>query len=111
MNALRDAAPVFDLDRRRIQQALEQRARYKYVAPRIEREGDGWKIVSPNCSRTVDPSGGEIDIAWFEPQADGRWRLHARDHGQAAWVVRAEDLTLLQALALVCDDTDRIYWP
>lgn len=110
MNALRDAAPVFDLDRRRIQQALEQRARYKYVAPRIEREGDGWKIVSPNCSRTVDPSGGEIDIAWFEPGSDGGWRLHARNHPQQCWDLKAAGLTLPQALAIVCEDAAREYW-
>ena len=110
MNALREPATVLDLDRRRIEHALGQRARYKYVAPRIEREGAGWKIVSPNCSRSVDPAGGDIDIAWFEPAPAGGWQLHARDHPAHCWILKAQGLTLPQALAIVCEDAAREYW-
>jgi hypothetical protein len=52
----------------------------------VSAEGGGWKIVSPNCSRSVDSNGGDIAIAWLQPQGDGRWRLHARDHVNQAWV-------------------------
>jgi hypothetical protein len=38
----------------------------QYV-PRVLREGLGWKVVSPNCSRNIDREGGEIDIAWLVP--------------------------------------------
>ncbi|PXW94411.1 hypothetical protein C7444_114110 [Sphaerotilus hippei] len=103
------AGPVTDLSRRRIERALERRARYKYVQPRLEREGHGWKIVSANCSRNIDPMGGEIDIAWFEPEGD-RWALHARDHASGRWVRKGAGLTLPRALDLVCEDRDREYW-
>ena len=108
-------ARVVALDAHRIRQALAGRTRYQYVRPRVEPEGRGWKIVSPNCSRNIDPQGGDIDIAWFEPGADttapDHWRLFARDHGRRAWVCRADGLSLAQALALVCADPDRVYWP
>jgi hypothetical protein len=107
---------VLQLDLARIERALAQRTRYRYVQPRVERAGAGWKIVSPNCSRNVDPSGGEIDIAWFQPNAaigaDGpRWQVHARDHATGCWTLQAHGLTLTEALALVCADPLRVYWP
>jgi hypothetical protein len=101
---------VVALDAHRIERALAGRARYKYVKPRIEREGTGWKVVSPNCSPNIDRAGGEVDIAWFEPAAGGRWRLHARDHARGCWVLKADGVTLPQALALVCADTGRVFW-
>jgi len=102
---------VVALDARRIAQALAQRSRYKYVTPRVLPEAAGWQIVSPNCSRNIDRSGGEIPIAWFEPTRDGRWRLHAHDHAHRGWVLQAEGLTLPQALAIVNHDSTRLYWP
>jgi hypothetical protein len=103
-------ATVFDFDRARIERALPQRARYKYVQPHVEAEAGGWKIVSANCSRNVHRDGGQIDIAWFERAADGRWNLHARDHAAQAWTLKAQGLSLTDALALVCEDTGREYW-
>lgn len=108
-DALRNA-PVVALDPLRIARALARRERYKYVHPRVEREGPGWKIVSPNCSRNVDPGGGEIDIAWFVPVNEGGWLLHARDHAQGCWVLKATGLTLSEALERVCADPLREYW-
>ena len=105
------ASNVFAFDAARIHAALQTRARYRYVKPRVVREGRGWKIVSPNCSRNIDPEGGEIDIAWFEPQPRGRWLVHARDHGQAAWRPLCGAATLASALDLVCADDDRVFWP
>lgn len=88
------AGGVFELDRTRIERALVGRSRYKYVQPRVERQASGWIVSSPNCSRTVDPSGGEILIAWFEPDGSGRWRVHARDHAAGAWQRKLQGLTL-----------------
>jgi hypothetical protein len=106
------AAPgaVIDLDRRRIEHALPGRTRYKYVAPRVEREGAGWKIVSPNCSRNIDAGGGEIAIACFMPTGAGRWQLLARDHAKGQWLPVADGLTLREALDLVCEDKAREFW-
>lgn len=59
---------VFVLDRVRIEVALEARSRYKYVNPQLVREGAGWTVRSPNCSRNVDKQGGVIDIAWLVPE-------------------------------------------
>ncbi|MEN9891261.1 MAG: hypothetical protein RLY78_1556 [Pseudomonadota bacterium] len=108
------SARILSFDQARIERALPGRARYRYVHPWVvavdARAGGGWKIVSPNCSRNVDPEGGEIDIAWFEPVADGRWNLHARDHAGRCWTLRAQGLPLADALALVCEDRGRDYW-
>jgi hypothetical protein len=94
----------------RIVRALPQRERYKYVLPLVLPEGAGWKIVSPNCSRNVDPAGGDIEIAWFEPQAGGLWRLHARNHGARQWRPAVDGLTLEAAIERVCADPLREYW-
>lgn len=106
------AGGVVDLSPARIQRALAVRRRYKYVQPRVEREGDGWKIVSPNCSRNIDPQGGEIAIAWLQPSASGTlWQLHSRDHVNQAWRLEAQGLTLADALYRLCDDPLGVYWP
>ena len=99
----------------RIARVLKQRERYRYVQPRVERLDDGadtgWKVVSPNCSRTVDAAGGEIEIAWLVPERSGRWRLHARDHVHGTWVLKTAGLDLPAALERLCEDPLREYWP
>lgn len=102
-------AEVVSLDRAAIQRALAARHRYKYVQPRVEPEGDGWKIVSPNCSRSVDAEGGEIDIAWLRRGARG-WTLYARDHRAPAWLPKLVERPLTQVLALLCEDPNRDFW-
>lgn len=115
MNARRAVAPqatgaVVDLDERRILQALARRERYKYVQPRLEREGRGWKVASPNCSRSVHADGREIDIARLLP--DGAlWKLYARDHVPGLWVQKGSAMPLPQALALLAADPSREFWP
>lgn len=101
---------VLALDRARIARALARRERYKYVRPRVEREGLGWKVVSPNCSRSVDPAGGEIGIAWLVPASNGQWLLHARDHAHDCWVLKAAGLRLDEALSRLCVDPNREFW-
>jgi hypothetical protein len=103
------AGKVLDLDARRIEKALEQRSRYKYVRPRVEREGLGWKVVSPNCSRNIDPRGGEIDIAWLVPSHQGGWLLYSRDHHLGCWRLRGRD-TLPALLQRLGSDPQREFW-
>lgn len=105
----RGDTPVPSLDARRIANALTQRQRYKYVQPRVEREGRGWKVVSPNCSRNIDPQGGEIDIAWLVPHNDGGWLLYSREHAQACWQLRMQG-TLPHLLTQLCADPHREFW-
>ena len=102
---------VVDLARARIERALAGRARYRYVHPRVEREGQGWTIVSPNCSRQIDRAGGDIGIAWLVPTNEGLWLLHARDHANACWRLEGAGLSLAQALQQICEDPLRVYWP
>ena len=102
---------VASLDARRIENALRERSRYKYVRPQVLREGLGWKVVSPNCSRNIDPDGGEIDIAWLVPDGPGGgWRLFSRDHANGCWSMRHQEATLAAVLAHLCADPRREFW-
>ena len=101
---------VVSLVAARIARALSRRERYKYVQPHVEREGAGWKVVSPNCSRNVDASGRAIDIAWLEPDRVGHWRLYSRDHVLAIWMLVGAGLTLDAALQQLCIDVRREFW-
>lgn len=101
---------VVELDPARILRAPAQRQRSKYVQPCVLREGAGWKIVSPNCSRNIDSAGGQIDIAWLVVSGAGGWLLHARDHAQGCWMLKASGVTLADALSRICADTGREYW-
>ena len=106
---------VVSIAHQRIVRALAARERYRYVTPRVEPLDDGgrpgWRVVSPNCSRKVDAHGGEIDIAWFVQQPDGRWQLRAREHTLGRWRTTLDGATLQDALARVCEDPQREYWP
>ena len=108
------ACGVADLVQLRINRALAHRVRYKYVRPRVEAWAvagqQGWKIVSPNCSRQIDPAGGEIDIAWLVQDGERRWVAHARDHARGGWRAMDGGLSLEALLARVCADPLRVYW-
>ena len=110
-----EAAPagncVVELDGARIRRAIRNRIRYRYVQPRVQREGLGWLVTSPNCSRNIDPEGGEIPVAWLVPASQGYWLLHKRDHAQDCWVLKSADVTLVQALKELCEDAQREFWP
>ena len=103
------AGNVLPLDARRIEKAIERRERYKYVTPRVVREGLGWKVVSPNCSRNVDPQGGEIDIAWLVPGAENEWYLYSRDHKLDCWQLRGQGALPALLLQLAADPL-REFW-
>mgnify|MGYP001320002352 CR=1 FL=1 len=81
------------------------------MQPRLERLGGGWKVVSPNCSRRIDPAGGEIDIAWLLPLAAGQWQLHARDHAQQTWMAEGGAQPLHVVLERLCEDPLGRFWP
>jgi hypothetical protein len=101
-----------ELDLRRIRRALESRRRYRYVEPRVVGIAGGYRIESPCCSRNIDPAGGMIDIARLDEVAgSGHWLLHCRDHARQRWVVHGRVDSLREALAVLCDDPDRLFWP
>lgn len=105
-------AQVMEFLPRFVERALKERVRYRYVQPSVLLQADGsLRIEAPCCSRNVDPDGGPIDIAQLTPTADGRWQLCHRDHRANAWVLQAQDLTLMDALDLLCLDSERRFWP
>ncbi len=103
-------ARVHDLTARRIERALARRQRYRYVQPVVRARERGWVIASPCCSRNIDPSGGEIPIAWLEPLSDG-WALHACHHAESSWVLHSQAPLLADLLDIVCRDESRLFWP
>lgn len=102
---------VRDFMLHRLERALRERVRYRYVQPLVLREGDSFRIQSPCCSRNVDPSGGVIDIALLAPGAAQRWSLSVRDHARGAWVPRFQDEPLDALLDALCVDSERQFWP
>ncbi|ABE34512.1 hypothetical protein DR64_6759 [Paraburkholderia xenovorans LB400] len=102
---------LFDLTLRQIERALRERTRYRYVSPRVLREGQGFRIESPCCSRNVDTTGGVIDIAWLTRDEDGVWRLSARDHALHRWMLQHESTDLAELLDALCIDRERVFWP
>lgn len=103
-------AAVSHLDAHRIARALASRSRYRYVRPRVLPEGRGWKIVSPNCSRSIQSDGGEIDIAWIVPDRAGGWLLFAWDDAAGDWRLSHQGDSLPALLALLCTDPNREFW-
>lgn len=103
------SASLVDLDRVRLERALGRRSRYRYVQPRVVDEPWGYRIVSPNCSRNVDASGGEIDIARFERGRDA-WVLFSRDHARNEWRMQGRG-ALPMLIRLLAADPSREFWP
>lgn len=107
--AARKVVPAEEVTYRRVVRALRARRRYRYVKPEVRREGDGFLVLSPCCSRNVDAEGGVIPIAWLQRAGYG-WRLVRRDHANGQWVSCREG-SLASVLELLCDDPERVFWP
>jgi hypothetical protein len=105
------SAAVHDLLQHRLQHALRQRVRYRYVKPNVLLEDGCYRIQSPCCSRRIDPDGGLIDIALLVPLANGRWHLSWRDHAKQCWVTCSQNEPLGAALDHLCRDPDHRFWP
>jgi hypothetical protein len=100
-----------ELDQRRIERALAQRVRYRYVAPRVVSVARGYKVESPCCSRNVDAAGGIIDIALIEyDAAEPAWRLYRKNHEADEWLLVDLFGKLHDALAVLTEDADRKFW-
>ena len=113
-SSARTAGVVFEAPefiRRRIERALRARARYRYVHPEVISTSEGWLIVSPCCSRTVDHAGGVIDIAQIRRSSSEVWTLFARDREMERWCAVDSANRLEEILALLCADPLRIFWP
>jgi hypothetical protein len=109
--AIRPPAHPNDLDRKRIERALEARKRYRYVSPSVKAVAGGYRIESPCCSRNVDPHGGVIDVALLQHDADSAsWQLFRKDHETATWRLHSTHDRLFAVLDRLSDDPERIFW-
>ncbi len=100
-----------EIDLKRIERALENRKRYRYVTPQVRPVENGYLITSPCCSRNIDPSGGEIDIARLEFLEESQhWRLFQKDHAEGQWVFYADYPALAPILSVLRDDPERRFW-
>ncbi len=100
-----------EFDFKRIQRALEQRRRYRYVTPLLLKTANGYRIQSPCCSRNVDPNGGVIDIALllFDVRKS-KWRLLRKDHAIGVWELDSEFPRLADLLDHLNEDAERCFW-
>jgi len=121
MNAT--AIPQFDLglraragqpnefDRKRIERALAQRKRYRYVSPSVSPVTDGYRIESPCCSRNVDPTGGVVDVALLQYAPGSRpWRLYRKEHVLQQWHLHGCYERLVELLEHLNADPLRLFW-
>lgn len=100
-----------ELDCWRIARALARRKLYRYVHPQVQAIAGGYVVVSPCCSRKVDPDGGLIDIARMECLRNGQWLMYAKDHDVNDWVACGRFRRLLDVIHFLNEDTERIFWP
>jgi hypothetical protein len=100
-----------DVDRKRIERALDARARYRYVSPEVRAEEGGYRIQSPCCSRNIDKNGGVIDIARLEYVNEmRRWRLYRKNHALHEWQLYGEFSALSTLLQILNRDPERLFW-
>lgn len=108
---LRCALHPNDLDRRRIERALKERKRYRYVVPRVRAAECGYHIESPCCSRNIDPQGGIIDVALLQYDSEGAaWSLYRKNHGSGIWELHSQHKRLPDVLELLKSDPAREFW-
>lgn len=103
------AAPN-DFDRKRVERALRDRARYKYVSAKVRTVADGLRIESPCCSRRVEPNGGVVDIALLQFLGTGGWKLYRKDHSAGEWKLYGTYEELTDLLKPLTTDPKRLFW-
>ncbi len=100
-----------EVDKRRIEKALQGRKRYRYVTPQVQYVDRGYRIVSPCCSRNIDPDGGIVDVARIEYVESTRyWFLYRKNHDEGLWMLHGEFTTLDRLLATLNEDPTRVFW-
>jgi hypothetical protein len=100
-----------EFDRKRIERALGNRKRYRYVSPSVHAVSGGYLIKSPCCSRNVDPDGGVIDVALLQYVHGSRpWRIYRKEHSTKEWRLQALYDRLTELLEHLNTDSERLYW-
>jgi hypothetical protein len=99
-----------EFDRKRIERALAERSRYRFVKPLLRVVDGGFRIESPCCSRRVDSSGAVVDVALLLHRNQGEWSLYRKDHSAAQWLLHATYETLAALLEQLKVDPDQLFW-
>jgi hypothetical protein len=100
-----------ELDRRRIERALQSRQRYRYVSPRVAPVSGGYLIESPCCSRNIDAEGGVIDVALLHHDAaSATWQLFRKDHKKGVWKLHSTHQRLAEVTNALNADPERVFW-
>ena len=100
-----------DMDLKRIEHALADRVRYRYVTPQVQKFVSGYLVVSPCCSRNIDPDGGVVDVARLEYlEATNSWHLYRKNHVLLNWELTGSYDRLIDLLAYLNADPERLFW-
>jgi hypothetical protein len=100
-----------DVDRKRIERALDGRKRYRYVTPEVTSIASGYEIRSPCCSRRIDQAGGVVPIArLLHSTGTHPWQVYRKDHALGVWELHAECSSLARVLELILEDPDQSFW-
>ena len=100
-----------ELDRKRIEQALKSRQRYRYVSPKVVAVTGGYLVESPCCSRNIDAEGGIIDVALLHHDApSGIWQLFRKDHRNGVWELHSTHQHLASITDALNADPERVFW-
>ena len=100
-----------EFDCKRIEQAIAERKRYRYVSPSVYPVGGGYIVRSPCCSRNVDPNGGVVDVALLQyANALRPWLLYRKDHESQEWQLHAAYQQLTALLEHLNADPTRRFW-
>lgn len=107
----RMAAHPNDLDRKRIERALRDRRRYRYVEPSVKKVEGGYRIESPCCSRNIDPEGGIVDVALLSHDGErGVWCLFWKNHAKGLWELDRTCERLHELMDRLNIDEERKFW-
>jgi len=105
------AAHPNEFDLKRIERALQDRVRYRYVTPTIVGVSGGYRIQAPCCSRNIDPEGGIVDVALMLLDGlHGEWRLFFKDHQRQSWELHSAYSRLKELLDYLNADPERMFW-
>lgn len=100
-----------ELDLRRIERALRDRQRYRYVEPRVLPDAEGYLVRSSCCSRNIDPEGGEIDVAWLRwRESPAGWLLMRKVHATGNWIEDSAFARLPDLFERLNTDPERLFW-
>lgn len=97
-------------DRKHVERAIAQRARYLYVTPMLHVVEGGFRIESPCCSRRVNAEGGVIDIALLLCPQPGDWMLYSKDHSTSKWLLHGRYKWLCELLEELKTDPQQKFW-